>query len=187
MVDPEVDRVKIDTRFAEEHFGVSDPELARIMQLIGAENNPLTSAITYIEPDSGMWLANGYEKRLPALVNDPEEALKLSERLLANLAEARKLLDRAEPKTDWQLERVKMWGWAIRCSECFAELIPQAVKEPGTYDPAELKQFRERILLLQSEADELLGPWLTDWTMISERQCKFGIHLDWIDEMLKEL
>jgi len=183
MMNPEVTREEIDARFAEEHFGVADPELGRIPVLLGSIRYNLIESNPSMDVETGNWFGNGYDQRIPAMKERfyPNSIDKFKE----TLTEVKALLEKAEPKTDRQHERMKFWQWAYDLLAYFTEFTPQVYKDPGTHDIERLTAFRKRAEELERRTAELLSPMLTDWCMLGEQQTRFGIHLEWIDKSIK--
>ncbi len=179
-----VSRQEIDTRFAEEHFGVADPELAQVPLLLGAENaGQLTESLSRMDRASGHWFAADYDKRIDRIREDPEASLQTFARMLVSLDKAQALLKKANPNTPAQKQRVDIWQWAHDVLRYYAEFGPQVLKEPGSHDPDELAAFRGRAELVMHRTDELLRPMMTDWTMVTEQQVRFGLHLDYLQKL----
>jgi hypothetical protein len=187
MENPDVSRQEIDARFAAEHFGVTDPELARIPLLMGVGMaGYMTEARPRFHDDTGHWFATDYDGRAESIKAEPENALKSFDTMLANLDETLSLLQRARPTTAAQRQQVDLWRWAHDVLRYYAEFGPQVLKEPGTHDLHELTAFRKRAESLADRTDRLLRPMLTDWTMIGEQQVRFGIHLEYLDELIAQ-
>lgn len=184
MANPLVSRREIDARFADEHFGVADPKLAQIPLLLGVNcAGGMLGSLNDLDPRTGHWFGIDYTRRVEWAKSDPN-ALQSFADLKKNLHKAARLLSRARPKTPRQQERMRFWLWAHDVLAHFAEFGPQVLEEPGTHDPKLLRRFRKRAVALQAKTDRLLRPLLTDHTMVSEHQIRFGIHLDWIDAMI---
>ncbi len=183
LANPAIDRAEIDTAFAEAHFGISDPEMARIPILLGQVRNPLVQSLPRIDLETGHWYATGYEDRITSLRNNPDPVkLFTDERVYLN--EAAKLLERAKPRTDRQRERVALWKWAHETLSYLNEFGPQVLKEKGSHDSNELKHYLTRSEELKKRTDELIRPIMTDWTLEEEHQTRFGIHQEWIKSMI---
>jgi len=184
MADPRSPRRRIDSRFAEEHFGTTDPGMARIALLLGTPLRGYLDSMPEFDPSTMGWPAKGYEVRRAYARENPREFRSASAKLRANVRRAKALLQKAKPRTPRQRRRVALWHWAARVLWHFAEFAPQMLLEPAASDPAQLRTFRQRAARLRTETARLLKPIYTDRTMRDEQQTRFGTHLDDLDGAL---
>jgi hexosaminidase len=184
MQGPGISRLEIDANFAMEHFGVDDPQLARIPQLLGRSSaGGLAEAHCQLDPETGHWFGESYQRRRARLLGNTAAARRSFAALRRDLSRARKLLQLARPRTPRQRERVRLWWWAHDVFAYIADFAPEALREPGRHDPNRLREHQKRAKSLDRRTDRLLKPMLTDWTLISEKQTRFGVHLDFLKEM----
>ena len=189
MDNPTVSREQIDTRFAEDHFGVARADLARIPTLLGTSVYGLLDSIPGFDPKTGGWPGRDYANRLERINKNDESRAKFQQQIAAlrkNVAEASDLLKLARPKTTRQKQRVALWTWARDVLQHFADFGDQVLIEPGKHDPATLRRFRAAAQKLAKRTEKLLKPLYTPFTIDQEQQTRFGIHIDYIEQMIQE-
>jgi hypothetical protein len=181
---PHVSRREIDTTFASEHFGVADPQLAKIPQLLGKSTAMgLVESHCEIDTETGHWLAESYNSRREQMMREPKATRRSITILRRNAARARVLLERARPHTPQQHARIRLWWWAHDVLAYFAEFAPEMLKELGRHDPDRLQTYQHTAKTLARRTNRLLKPLFTDWTMITEEQTRFGEHLKYLHEL----
>lgn len=186
MQNPRCARTRLDREFSREHFGVADARLARIPFLLAApvHSNALMRAWSMLDTETGRRPGAPYAVRVEEIRQDPDTFLRQIRVMRRNISRARRLLAQARPGTPRQRLRVALWGWAADSLEHFAEFGPQVLIDPGDHDPDRLRVFRRRALRLRTQAGRLLRPLYTNRTMQDELQTRYGVHIEWLDEMI---
>ena len=184
MNDPNVSRRAVDAAFAEEHFGVADPAMAKIARLLGAPVTGYLEALPAFDADTGRWPGRGYDQRIEIVSRDVAKFRRQLARLQSNIARARPLLTKARPTTARQRYRVRLWKWASDLLDHFVEFGPEILKTPGTHDRAALRRSLTRAGRLGERTQALLGPLYTDRTMQDEQQTRFGTQEAYIRDIL---
>lgn len=186
LADPPASRKAIDDRFAREHFGRGDAELAKVPQLLGRERlfMAVFASRPAMDPDSGRWFSLPYEYRLQRVNEDRRAFRRAVRNQRKNLASARKLLARARPGTARQKQRTRFWRWAADVLEHCCDVGEQMLIEPGRHEPAEVRKLIRRAKKLAADTQTLLKPWYTPRTLQEERQARFGSQIDWLGSLL---
>ena len=184
MKNPRVSRKAIDARFAREHFGSPDPALAKIPKLLGRPLSGYLDSLAAFDPLSKGWPGLDYRVRIPLIKKNPEYPAALT-KMRSDIRLADKLLEKAKPVTPRQRERTRLWKWAGEVLYYFAEFGPQLLVRPGRHNMKTLKGYRERSLKLAEKTRKVLSPIYTERTMGEEHQTRFGIHFDYLDEVLR--
>ncbi len=176
-------------QFASEYHALASRELKEWghsfqKDLPVIDKNLLALTPNEIDADTGLYPGRGYDYRLSIARYDPAAMTRACARLRGNLVKAEKLLALARPKTDRQRYRVRLWRWAHDVLRHFCDFGPQVLIEPGAHDAAQLRRSRAAAVALSRRTEKLLQPLLTDRTLQSEQQTRFGTHLEYINEMI---
>jgi hypothetical protein len=181
---PGISRREIDAAFALEHFGVADPRLAQIPQLLGRNTvMGLVESRCEIDEDTGQWFGESHALRQERMAREPAATRRSAAILRRNAARARALLELARPRTPRQRARVKLWWWAHDVLVYYAEFAPEMLKETGQLQQDQLREYERIAKVLDRRTDRLLAPLFTDWTMLAEKQTRFGEQLTYLKEL----
>ena len=186
---PQMSQDEIDLYFAREHFGTEDAVYAQIPPMLGKacadaiKAADIFSSRTYsFKKSTGQFLARQFSDREFEHVKNSPDAFNSAYTLLKEAAnKARALLEKLNPADDRHKERVAFWRWACDIIEYFADVAPQMLIEKGSRDKKSLASLRQKAAALQKETDHLLRPIYTDWTMESENQIRFQVHMEYLE------
>jgi len=186
MQDATISRRAVDAAFAREHFGAADPKLARIPILLGRAGHglPYLQSNPGIDAKSGRWPHRGYDAAVKAAQADPQRFRVALRGVKRDVGAARRLLARARPRTPRQRERMRLWHWACDVLEQLAGFGPQLLRAPGEHEVQDLRGWRRRAAGLARETRQVLGRLHTPFAMLDEMQCRLGVQIDYIEDML---
>lgn len=190
MKNPGASNEETERAFALDHFGVEDAELAQIPMLLGraalaADSVCCLSQMGLQHPFEDMGNVDDYADRKrqtgQTWLGNPEIAPAYAK--LGEAAEAaQKLLNRAQPVTDEQKERVAFWQWSIDTAFLLSEYAPWLALTCIPKEKAEdlLWKFTE----LGARGDQLLSRWYTPYSMESDTMSRIGIHQSYLRQFL---
>ncbi len=186
MRDPGVGDEAMDDAFSEAHFGVADPRLAAVPDLLAdaaqraaAAVDLYTAGLTY--PDGDMGYVEDYARRLAiknqTLAGNARAAQAYAD-LKADAESALRTLERARPATPAQEYRTAVWRWAAETARFFGGYVPALTA--GRLPESRIAAFETALLGLRAENQKILSPLLTEHAMASDDRARVGIHLEYL-------
>jgi len=115
---------------------------------------------------------------------NPSELKNVYERLRIAATESKAMLEKLTPREDRHKTRIALWLWACDMFLFYAELAPQILIQKGSHDKNVLEQLKANCETLHARTRRLLSSHYTDYTLQSEDQVRFQIHLAYLDEMM---
>ena len=172
---PNRSRDEIDAAFAENCFGVADPELARLPRLLGVFVPGLAESLEEFDPKLGDF-APIQSRRFNNIEGFRPQYLRAVRMLQKNIPTAKKLLDRVKPQKPRHRERVEFWNWAIEVLSFFAQI---RVTKGTSIDEirSQLKNNRTEMRRLSTQTKRLMDKWYSRKTVERELWCRFESYL----------
>jgi len=180
----EIDEGKVKRAFAKRHFGVEDELLGELPILLGEASrlagNPgaiLHSLNEHSDRETGHLLAPEYDQsdlgrspRIQRVMENKEAFLESWDVLRKAIVEAEKRLEKAAPNGRY----VPMWRWAIDVFKLYCDAAPYIAEEEIS-DVDAVNEIISRAEAMKPITKELLMPIYTEFTMVGELQCRFGV------------
>ena len=172
---PHVSRRQIDAAFAEDSFGIPEPDMAKLTGLLGGFVPGLVESLEEFDSEMGDF-APVEPWRFSNIQNMHSQYLRGVRMLRKNIPVAQELLTRAKPRSTRQRQRVEFWNWAIEVSSFFAQV--RVTKGMSTSEiKNQLKQSAAEMNRLSTRTGKLMGKWYSKRTVAREMWCRFGSYL----------
>lgn len=189
MKNPAVSMDEINSIFCMEHFGVADRDLSSIPAILAdtAEKASKTMdlfTMGLVYPDMDIGKADDYQTRQrvkkQTWLDNKDTAIYFGE-LRAAAETAKRLLGKADPKTEKQAFRTKMWHWAADWASFLAEYGPVVAQD--TINPEQINYFKKRLSDMRKKDQKVLSPLLTGHAMESDNKARIDIHLQYLEKL----
>lgn len=179
-----IDESKVKREFAKRHFGVEDELLGELPILLGRAStiagNPgyiLHSLNEHSDCETGHLLAPEYHQTDLGRKARIETVMENKEKFLASFDVLREAISEAEDrlkKASADGRYVGMWKWAIDVFKLYCDAAPYIAEEEIS-DVNAVNSLILRAEDLKITTKELLLPIYTEFTMVGELQCRFGV------------